>query len=103
MGFSLRQKNKPQTPDRVGISLRMVVAMLLILTLAGTFYAYSSVRALNISYETSKMLNMQHELMETGRRLKLELSNLRSPYTLERKASSMGLVKPEANQIRRIN
>jgi hypothetical protein len=72
------------------------------LTLTGTFYTYASVQALNTAYETSAALNIQQEMRETGRRLKLELSNLRSPYTLERRASDIGMVKPQPRQIRRI-
>jgi hypothetical protein len=100
---SLRQKNKLLPEQKVvRISLRMVILVLLMLTLTGTFYAYASVRALNTAYETSAALNTQQEMMETGRRLKLELSNLRSPYTLERRAGDIGLVKPQPQQVRRI-
>ncbi|MDR1397937.1 MAG: hypothetical protein LBJ14_09450 [Desulfarculales bacterium] len=103
MNRSLRQKNKllPEQ-ETVRISLRMVILVLLMLTLTGTFYAYASVQALNTAYETSAALNIQQEMTETNRRLKLELSNLRSPYTLERRASAMGLIKPKPRQVRRI-
>jgi hypothetical protein len=103
MSMNLLKKNKSQPhPQAIKLSLRMVVLVLVMLTMTGIFYAYASVESLNIGYETSAALNLQREMMETNRRLKLELSNLRSPYSLERRAGDMGLVKPSQQQIRRI-
>ncbi len=102
MQFSLRHKNKPLKGQGLGVSLRLVVASLCLLTLVGIFYAYSSVRALNTSYQISQALSVQHELNETGRRLKVELSNLRSMERLEQQSASFGLVKPQPSQLRRL-
>lgn len=100
MKFSLRHENKPVRQQRLSLSLRVVVLALCMLSGAGIFYAYSSVRALNLSYQTSQALEVQHELLETSRRLKMELSNLRSLDRLERQAAGMGLVKPTPQQVR---
>lgn len=102
MGLSLGQKNKPVKRQWLNISLRSVILSLCLLTLAGIFYAYSSVRALNLSYQTSQALEVQHELLETSRRLKVEISNLRSLERLERQATTMGLQTPGAAQIRKL-
>lgn len=102
MSFSLRQKNKPLKDPKPGINLRVIVISLCVLTVAGIFYAYSSVRALNTSYQVSRALEVQHELMETGRRLKVELNNLRSMERLEEQAGQLGLAKPTPAQLRRI-
>ena len=102
MQFSLRHKNKPFRAVGFGISIRVLVLGLVVLCLAGIFYAYSSVRALNLSLQASQALSVQHELIETSRRLKMELSNLRSMERLEQQAVSMGLLRPAPHQFRRL-
>ena len=102
MSVALRQKNKPVKKQLFNISLRTVVFCLCLLTLAGIYYAYSSVRALNLSYQTSQELEVQRELLETSRRLKVEFSNLRSLDRLERQSIAMGLASPSAQQVRKL-
>ena len=102
MAFGLTRKNRIVGNRRLNISLRAVIVGLGALTAAGIFYAYSSVQSLNTSYEASQALEVQRELMETSRRLKMELNNLRSMERLERQAISVGLLKPSPQQVRKL-
>ena len=102
MPFGLTRQNRPIKGKGLNISLRAVVVGLSALTLAGIFYAYSSVRALNTSYQVSQALDIQRELVETSRRLKVELNNLRSMEKLERQAAILGLIKPSSQQVRKL-
>lgn len=103
MNVSLRLGNRRLAPDaEAGLSLGLkgVLALLAILTAAGLFYAYTAVKALSFSYELSRELDNQREQMEVGRRLRVELNNLRSPERLEREAARQGLTAPKSEQLR---
>jgi hypothetical protein len=102
MIFSPRNRNKLIKPGPSVLNLQTLAACLAVLTLTGMFYAYSSIYSLNISYQVSRELEVQRELAETGRRLKLEFSNLRSPARLERQGAALGLVLPEPRQVRKL-
>ena len=102
MALGLTRKNRLVGNRYLNTSLRTVIVGLSALTAAGIFYAYSSVQALNTSYEASQALEVQRELMETSRRLKMELNNLRSMERLERQAIILGLLKPSPQQVRKL-
>ena len=99
MSFS---RNRPARGEGFNLSLRALAAVLSALVLAGIFYAYSLVQARNVSYQLSQALEVQRELMETSRRLKVELNNLRSLERLEAQALSLGLSKPSTGQLRNL-
>ena len=102
MFFALRQKNKKKNIP-LGFKLRDVIIAVSALTFAGLFYAYCSLQALNISYQISKNLETQRELIETGKRLIVELNNLRSLDRLEKESAKLGLMSPKPDQLRRLN
>lgn len=103
MNVSLRMGNRRLAAEEsVGLSLgiKTLVFLLALLTAAGLFYAWCSVKALNHSYELSKELETQREQLEMARRLKVELGSLRGPERLEREAARLGLAAPKTEQMR---
>ena len=102
MNVSVRVGNRRLAQERPGfqVSLRGVLGLLALVTAVAVLYAYATVTALDLSYEVSRGLETQRELMETGRRLRVELNNLRSPERLEREALKRGLAPPAAERTR---
>ena len=96
MSVSLRLNN-PSLAAREGAAgwpLGRTVILVALLTAAALFYAFSAVRATDISYQLNHSLEKQRELRETGRRLRVELNILRAPGRLERQGRRLGLVQP---------
>ena len=102
MSISARVENRRlAVKRRTGeLNLKGVLALLVLVTAVALFYAFTTVRALNISYQVSRALETQRELRELGRSLKVELNHLRSPQRLERAAARLYLAPPKAKQIR---
>ena len=100
LGLSAGSRRLVWGQRQVEVNLRGVVILLALVTAAAMLYAYTAWRAFNLSYEISRGLETQRELMETGRRLKVELSVLRSPERLEREGARLGLAAPRAEQVR---
>ena len=102
MNVSVRVQNRRVTLDQASWSpgLGQVVALLAAATLAALIYAFTSVRALDLSYQVSSALATQKELREAGRRLQVELSHLRSPERLENEGRRLGLYPPTPEQTR---
>ena len=82
------------------LNLKGVLTLLVIIIAVALLYAFTTVRALNISFQVSRALETQRELRELGRGLKVELNHLRSPQRLEREAARLQLKPPTAKQIR---
>lgn len=102
MNISIRVPNRrlPDDDDEQKLSLLWVLPMLVLITGVALVYAYTTIRAQNFSYEVSRGLETQRELVETGRRLRVELNNLRSPGRLEQEATRRGLSAPKPEQTR---
>ncbi len=81
-------------------SLKRVLLLLAVVTAVALFYAFATVRSLNLSYQVSRELELQRELRETGRRLRVELNILRAPERLERVGARLGLARPRPGQKR---
>lgn len=104
MNVSVRLKNRRMVQETEPKPFRLVgiLVLLVLATFAALFYAATSTRTLNLSYESSRALEDQRELREQARRLKVELNHLRSPQRLEREAKAMGLTDPKPGQTRRL-
>jgi hypothetical protein len=102
MNVSIRLPNRrlADDDDAPRISLAWVLPMLALITAVALVYAYTTIRAQNLSYEVSRGLETQRELLETGRRLRVELNNLRSPGRLEQEAARRNLLPPKTEQTR---
>ena len=102
MNVSVRVGNRRMAGDEdtPRISVKWSLALLAVVVSVALLYAYTSIRTLNVSYEVSRGLEVQRDLRETGRRLMVELNNLRSPERLEQEAQRQGLIQPKAEQMR---
>ncbi|MGD9123611.1 MAG: cell division protein FtsL [Desulfarculaceae bacterium] len=102
MSVSARVQNRrlAQGVRPASVKLRSIVFLLIAVTAAALYYAFTTMRSLDVSYQVSRALEQQRELREAGRRLQVELNHLRSPQRLEREGARLGLVKPQPEQIR---
>ena len=102
MNISIRPANR-RVPDDEGaqkLSLLWTLPVLALATVVALAFAYTTIQAQNLSFEVSRGLESQRELLETGRRLRVELNNLRAPERLELEASRRGLQPPKPEQTR---
>lgn len=102
MNVSVRAANRRPAfnPGRAAISLRQGLIVLCLVTTCALFYLYTGVRGLSISYQVSQARQNQAELVEMGRRLRVELNNLRSPERLERAGDRLGLAPAPPERVR---
>lgn len=102
MNVSVRAGNRrlAAREGRAPLSLRQALFLLGLITASALFYLYTEVRALNLSYQVSQAAAEQRELVELGRRLRVELNNLRSPERLEREGARLGLLPPPPERVR---
>ncbi|MFZ5586570.1 MAG: hypothetical protein ACOZHQ_11620 [Thermodesulfobacteriota bacterium] len=100
VGIDVVQNRVAFGQRRVQINLRMLIALVVVVTGAALLYAYTAWRAFDVSYEISRGLETQRELMETGLRLKVELGVLRAPERLEQEGARLGLAPARPEQTR---
>lgn len=102
MNISIRPANRrlPEDEGAQRQGLLWVLPLLAVVTGVALVFAYTTIQAQNLSYEVSRGLETQRELMENGRRLRVELNNLRSPGRLEHEATRRGLMMPKPEQTR---
>lgn len=102
MNVSIRLPNRhlPDDEEVHKLSLLWVLPLLVLVTAVALVYAYTTIRVQSLSYEVSRGLESQRELLETGRRLRVELNNLRSPERLEQEAVRRGLLPAKPEQTR---
>jgi hypothetical protein len=102
MNVSVRAANRRsalQAPGSV-ISLRQGLIVLALITGCALFYLYTGNKGLSISYQISQARQNQVELVEMGRRLRVELNNLRSPERLEQAGARLGLAPAPPERVR---
>ncbi len=103
MNVSVRAANRRPAfqEGKAVISLRQGLFLMGLITACALFYLYTGVKGLSVSYQVSQTRQGQAELVELGRRLRVELNNLRSPERLERAAARMGLAPapPERTRV----
>lgn len=102
MNVSVRAANRRPAMQRAGavINLRQGLVVLCLITGCALFYLYTGVKGLSISYQVSQARQNQVELVEMGRRLRVELNNLRSPERLERAGARLGLAPAPPDRVR---
>lgn len=102
MNISIRPPNRrlPEDEDSPRLGLLWTLPLLAVITGVALVFAYTTIQAQNLSYELSRGLETQRELLENGRRLRVELNNLRSPGRLEQEATRRGLFMPKPEQTR---
>ena len=102
MNLSVRAANRRPTAPKAAsvLSLRQALIVLGLITAGALFYLYTEVLGLGISYQLSQARSSQVELLETRRRLRVELNSLRSPERLERAGARLGLAPAPPERVR---
>ncbi|HHD11372.1 MAG TPA: cell division protein FtsL [Deltaproteobacteria bacterium] len=99
----LKEQNvrfKRALEDRSFLYTALITVFLIALVIL--VYLWCRLTVVNLGYEISR-LNMERKVaLEENRRLKIELSRLKSPQRIEKIARKMGLVYPREDQIVRI-
>lgn len=79
--------------------LLLITLILLLLVGSSISYVWSSFEGTQIGYSLSQLHQRELELNELNKKLKLELSTIKSAQNLERKARRLGLREPLPEQI----
>ena len=83
-----------------GAAVAQYAVSALLLLLASLVYIYPSIRATSLMYEYSKSLERLEEAKELNRKIKLEISTLRSYGFIEKRArEKLGFVTPAPGQV----
>ena len=77
----------------------LVGVMLLLLMGSGISQVWSNFEVTQRGYDISQLKDEEMRLMDTNRKLRLELSILQSPHNLESLANKLGLKQPSPEQI----
>lgn len=98
----IRINNAKSKRKRLSVSHRQLLLITLILLLlvgSSISYVWSSFEGTQIGYSLSQLQQRELELKELNKKLKLELSTLKSAQNLERRARHLGLRQPLPEQI----
>ncbi|MBI5814488.1 MAG: hypothetical protein HZB29_02630 [Nitrospinae bacterium] len=99
-GERLRGKSKGEGRGIVFADMAPYVAPAMLCLAATLIYVYPSIRATSLMYEYSARLRTFGELREMNKKLKLELSSVRSYDFVESRAiSDLGFVFPGPGQV----
>ena len=77
----------------------LVGVMLLLLMGSGISQVWSNFEVTQRGYDISQLKDEEMRLMDTNRKLRLELAILQSPQNLESLANKLGLKQPSPEQI----
>ncbi len=102
LNTGITMNNHKKGKRGLGLTTRQVVIaiiMLIILTISGIGYVWSSFEGIRLGYDLSALKRKQMRLMEENERLRLELATLKSPQYLEEAIKGMGFKIPEPKQI----
>ncbi|BEQ16364.1 hypothetical protein [Desulfoferula mesophila] len=102
MNVSVRAANRRPAlqVSGVAISLRQGLIVLALVIGCALFYLYTGIKGLSISYQISQARQNRVEMVEMGRRLRVELNNLRSPERLEQAGARLGLAPVPPERVR---
>jgi cell division protein FtsL len=83
----------------------IVALMVIIATVAATAaicQVWTRLRAIEYGYKISKATQEHTKLIESNRRLRLEVALLKNPARIARLAEELGLRHPRSDQVRRL-
>lgn len=81
--------------------LHLSLAIFLFILLAA-FYLWIRLEIIELGYEISRANRIRHELTEENKRLKIELTNLKSPERIEGIGRRLGLHYPSGGEVIRV-
>lgn len=95
-----RTRGKPAREKRISRPNRFLILLLCLLLPTAFGYIWLRVRIVHLSYDIAAAQKQKLALMEINKKLRIQLSNLKSPERIERIAvSQLGLRPPQKGQI----
>ena len=96
------QRRKP--PRQKGASwpagLKYAAVLGTVLVIGVIFYIWIQVQVVNLSYDLSRAQKQRKELVETNKKLRIQLANLKAPDRIEQIAlNQLGLRPPQRGQV----
>jgi cell division protein FtsL len=79
--------------------MTVLIVLLAGMVVTGCLFAWSHLRFLTLNYQISQIYTEQKELQNINRKLRVELTNLKSLARLERLASEHNMAPPESRQV----
>lgn len=106
MGERRRRRHRPRlspaSPRRGAVVVIMLLTVAL-LSAAAIAHVWTRLRAIEYGYRISKATRRRAELVETNRRLRIEVALLKNPARIARIATrELGMQSPRPEQIRRL-
>lgn len=102
-GESILWTEKTSKRKDAGDPLRLLLFLILSLCLfigGSLFYVWSRIQVIQLGYEISSTLRERKALMETNKRLRLEVATLKSYARIEKIAvEELKMVKPKPDQV----
>jgi len=95
-------KESSKTPPiPVKFNLLLLFTLLLLFFVgASLFYVWSRIQVIQLGYEISNALKEERALVETNKRLRLEIATLKSYTRIEKLAvEELGMAKPKPGQV----
>lgn len=90
-------------PKRRGANFRLIIFYALILSFligGSLFYVWSRIQVIQLGYEISNALKEEKKLIETNKRLRLEVATLKSYARIEKIAvEELGMKKPKPDGV----
>jgi len=94
------KESSKRSPIPVKFNLLIFTLLLLCFVGASLFYVWSRIQVIQLGYEISHALKEERALVETGKRLRLEIATLKSYTRIEKLAvEELRMVKPKPDQV----
>jgi cell division protein FtsL len=95
-----RRREKPDRGKRFSRPVRYLIILLCLFLPTAFGYVWLRVRIIQISYDIAAEQKQKLALMEINKKLRIQLSNLKSPERIEKIAlTQLGLRPPQKGQI----
>ncbi len=94
-----RNRKVPLQESRWGKFLWPGVVLTLGIILSTFLWAYGNIQSINLNYRISEAQEIQKQHLELNRKLRVELSNLKSIARLEKLAATLEMGPPSPRQV----
>lgn len=93
------RKKQPREKAPLG-PIRWLIILLFVFVPSVLVYIWLHVQTVGLSYDIAKAQKQKREFLETNKKLRIQLANLKNPERIERIAlTQLGLKPPEKGQI----
>jgi cell division protein FtsL len=100
VGDNRRQAPVNPVPQIGRAKMTVIIVLLAGMVVTGCLFAWSHLQFLTLNYQISQIYNEQKEIQNINRKLRVELTNLKSLARLERLAvENYNMAPPEPRQV----